>query len=322
MTYGIKELRAVGVGRESSFGVVGTVTKWVPAKTANFVLGIPLEAVDETTQIRESRRTIQKVREMSGELAWDLGNSSGEGVVARSFFGTVADAIAGGAAGGTAYRHTFSVRQGANVDSMWARVCQFGTSFYDYVGLVPSKLSYKIPKDSVIDFSASFIGQNELTGTNVNGTYGTFQPFTSGANAQVQLDGTVNSDVTNISIDVENGAKTIFGIGTNNTMQSAVYGAVKVSGQFDIVFNDESQRAKFLAKTQVALKAIMTGATLFGTAKAETSIVLPKVEYSGVPFGDMDGAIGATVAFMASYDSNAYGTGAVILTVQDTLTSY
>ena len=55
MPYGITELRAVGIGRESSYGAVGTITHWVPAKTANFINAIPREEVVEITQIIHNR---------------------------------------------------------------------------------------------------------------------------------------------------------------------------------------------------------------------------------------------------------------------------
>ena len=322
MGYAINELRVVGVGREATFGNVGTIHKWIPATSVKFDLGLPIEESKEITNLRESRRTFSKIRTLSGDVTFPLGVQRGQGVIARCFFGTSSVAQAGGAAGGTAYRHTFTVREDANVDSMFARVVQFGTSTYDYVGLVPSKLSYDIPKDGECTLAVTFIGKNELTGTVNSGTFGTFNTYTSGANAQVFLDNTANADITNIKIDIENGAKAVMAVGTNNTLSNIAYGAVKVSGQFDIAFNNEAERTKFLNKTQTSIQAKMVGVTLFGTAKAETVITMPKVEYASVPFADVDGVIGATVAFISTWDSNAYGTGAVIVNIQNLTSAY
>jgi hypothetical protein len=49
---------------------------------------------------------------------------------------------------------------------------------------------------------------------------------------------------------------------------------------------------------------------------------MPKVEYASVPFADVDGVIGATVAFISTWDSNAYGTGAVIVNIQNLTSTY
>jgi hypothetical protein len=141
-------------------------------------------------------------------------------------------------------------------------------------------------------------------------------------NLQVWIDGTVSPDVTNSSLSLSNGAKKIMGVGTNNYITKIVYGAVGVEGSFDMAFIDETERNKFINKTQSTLQFKLSGATVAGTAKMELFFKLPAVEYVSVPFEDKDGVVGATIGFKAIYGANAVGTGAIVTELQNSKASY
>ena len=321
--YSLKELKSVAVGRETAFGAGGTISEWCGASDETFQLSIPNENVNQMVGQREITKTYQKARSVEGDLNFDCDGNNGLGVILRSFFGTVADVTANGTFT-TAYKHTFTFRQGAEVDSMWASSNKLqGTGVAkNYVGLVPSKIDFDFPEDDTIKAKCSFIGQNESTGTVISGTYGTFQPFTSMGNLQVLIDGSVNPDIANLALSINNNAKKIMGVGTNNYISKAVYGAVAVEGSFDLIFADETERNKFINKTASTLQIKLTGATVAGTAKTELNFKLPKVEYVSVPFEDKGGVVGATVGYKAIYGANAVGTGAVLVELQNSKASY
>jgi hypothetical protein len=136
------------------------------------------------------------------------------------------------------------------------------------------------------------------------------------------IDGVVNADITNLSVEPNNNAKKIMGVGTNNTISKIVYGDIACEGSFDIVFADEVERNKFINKTASTLQVKLTGATIAGTAKSELFLKMPNVEYVEAPFEDKDGVVGATVGFKAIYGANAVGTGALIVELQNNKAAY
>jgi hypothetical protein len=319
--YSLNKLRGVGIGRETAYGAGGTVSEWIGASEESLQLSIPNENVNQLAQRREVKKTYQKARSVEGAINFDVDITNGLGVILRSFFGTSSVAAASGT---LAYRHTFEFRQGAEVDSLWVTSSKLpGTNAAkNYVGLVPSKIGFDFPEDDTIKAKVDFLGQNEATGTVINGTYGTFQPFTSMGNLQVLIDGVVNADITNLSVEPNNNAKKIMGVGTNNTISKIVYGDIACEGSFDIVFADEVERNKFINKTASTLQVKLTGATIAGTAKSELFLKMPNVEYVEAPFEDKDGVVGATVGFKAIYGANAVGTGALIVELQNNKAAY
>ena len=313
------ELKDIAVGRETSFGVVGTISEWVGAKKAEFNPDIPNESIEEMVGQREVKRTYVKSTVLNPSLGLDVDPESGLGVILRTFFGTVADAVA---IGTLAYKHTFTMRASADSDSMFARYTQFGTVMKNYVGLVPSKLSFDYPKDDNVTLDASFVGMDERTGTNTTGTHNTLTPFLSTGDLAVHLDGTISNEITNIKVNIENGAKGQFTLGTFQTISKVAYGKVMVDGSFDIFFNDENERNKFINKTALPIKILSTGATISGTGKYEFNVIMPKAEYTAFPIGETEGIVGASVTFKAFYGANATGTGAVIIELQNSKASY
>ena len=319
MGYSGQWKRTMGLGREATYGAGGTVSEWVNFTDAKFDMGIPLEKLEEMIGAREQKKTYVKSRTLAPSFSFDLEPENGLGVVFRSLFGTVSSAQAQGT---FAYKHIFSFRQDAEVDSLWASLAQVGTSTKNYVGLFPSKLSVKFGKDENVQCEVAMIGQNEATGTYNSGTYGTLQPFTSFANMSVKLDGTENVDIFNFELNVDTGAKAHLNIGTLNSIRIITQGKVAVDGSFEIYFADETERTKFLNKISTRIDLALLGPAINGTCRNEVNFRLPAVEYSAVPFEDKDGVAGATIAFNAKYGSNATGTGVILAELINTKLTY
>ena len=234
----LKDLKDVGIGRETAFGIVGTISEWVGAKKADFNLLVPNKDVPEVTGRREVFRTYVSADAINPSMGFDIDPEGGLGVVLRSFFGTVADSAAQGT---FATKHVFSFRAGADSDSMFARYTQAGTIMKNYVGVVPQKLMINYAKDSNVEMDVSFVGQDEKVGTNVGGTHGTLNPFLTSSDINVLLGGVASADVANFKVDIENGAKAIFTLGTLNACSRIVYGGVTVKGSFDILGEKETR---------------------------------------------------------------------------------
>jgi len=322
MSYFDKYQGIVGLGTESTFGAGGaTVKEWCNVTDYKFNLEIANEPLKAITGIRESEKSVQGRRMLDGNVAFDLENNNGLGVIFRSHFGTVNSAQIGTF---LAYKHVFSIDQNPDIISLFARVNQLGTNMKNYVGLFPSKIDINYGKDEDVKVSVDFMGQNEATGTFVNGTYGTFQPFTTYENLQVWIDGTVNPDIVSLKCTLDAKGQKIATVGTNSYISKITKGGeISPEVSFDILFTGETERNKFLNNTVSTLQLKLSGVSIAGTAVSEMNIKIPAFKYKSFPFEDKEGGVrGATVAGFGLKATNAVGTGCVLAEIVNAVSGY
>lgn len=323
MGYQGEWLKVVGFGTESAFKTPTTIKEWVNRASVKFDPVIPLENVKQVVGLRELTKTYQKPIQVDGNVGFDIEPQNGMGLFLKTGFGTINTGTNSGAAGGTAYRHTFFLNQAAEIpQTLFARVPQIGTNTKDYVGLFPNKISFNFPKTENVSCAVDFLGADELIGTYQQGTFGTFAPMNTFGNLAVKIDGTSNGDITNLKCDIDFGGKKISTIGTNDTISKIVAGNLVVEGSFDIYFQDETERNKWINKTSSSLEIDLTGAVVVGTAKNELNLYLPKVEYASSEMKEEDGVSGATIAFRAQYGEASIGTGQIRAILQNAVSNY
>jgi hypothetical protein len=126
----------------------------------------------------------------------------------------------------------------------------------------------------------------------------------------VKLDGVANAQVKEYSVKLENN---LFAQRTLNASADVkdliAVGPHKMSGSFTMYLEDEAERTKFLAGTQLAFELKMTGSAIDGGFFHDLAIAAPKVKYRAQPFGDTDGLLGVQAEFEAEYsvaDSKLY----------------
>lgn len=312
---------AVGIGTESSYGVVTTVKEWVNVTDFKFNLDIPNEPLKEIAGIREIQKSVQRRKMLDGNVAFDLEPNNGLGVILRSHLGTEAVTQVGTF---LAYKHVFTVEQNPDIVSLFTRVNQLGTNMKNYTGLYPNKIDINYGKDEDIKISVDFLGQTEATGTYTGGTYGTWQPFTTHGNTQVWIDGTVSSDVTSLKVTLNGNGKKIAPVGTNNYISKITKGGeIYPEVSFDILFSDETERNKFVNKTSSTFQIKSSGASVAGTAVNEFNVKIPGLQYTAFPFEDKEeGVRGATVAGIGIKATNGVGTGCVLVEILNAQATY
>jgi hypothetical protein len=100
-----------------------------------------------------------------------------------------------------------------------------------------------------------------------------------------------------------NDVKLKYGVqtGTLRTPANHYNGEVKVEGKFDIYFESESLRADWLAATKRSFILTATGPAI-GASTHRLIVKVPAAIFTVFPWGDVEGALGASVAFRAVYD--------------------
>jgi len=119
------------------------------------------------------------------------------------------------------------------------------------------------------------------------------------------LASTPNTDIRKYSVKIDNQAiaKWCFiGDGSSDLTDIITPAVLKVSGSFEIYFENATERAKFLAATSSALVVTLTGAVINGTFYKKLVITIPKMIYTAFPYGELDGLLGASVAFEGKYN--------------------
>ena len=313
--------RSLAVGVESTWGAVGTISEWIAFEEATFNLEIPFEDVPGVWQRRGIQKTYQKSKVLTPALKFDVEPENGLGCILKSAFGTVNSVQYGTF---VAYKHTYQILEQTTLPSLWTRIPQIGTTTTkDYVGLNVSKLTINFGKDENVKADVSFIGKDELTGTATTGTYSGLAPLSSFGELDIKIDGTSNTDIANGVVNIDNQLTSHIVAGTNKTISKISANRISVDGNFDLYFQNQTERNKFINKNSSTLQFLLTGTTFTGTAKYELNFKLPNVEYISVPFESKDGLIGATIGFKALYGTgNSVGTGVILAELQNSKVAY
>ncbi len=90
-----------------------------------------------------------------------------------------------------------------------------------------------------------------------------------------------------------------------------------ISGGFTIFFTSTTERDKFLANTQVAIRIIAAGSTIIGSSKWKIDQNIYAAKYKDYPYTEEQGLLAAKVQFEGEYsvaDSKDYQ---VAITNQD-----
>ncbi|MEE8113499.1 MAG: phage tail tube protein [Nitrososphaerales archaeon] len=80
-------------------------------------------------------------------------------------------------------------------------------------------------------------------------------------------------------------------------------GPLMLTGSFEIFFEDEAERVKFLAGTQFELDHDLTGELIEAGQNYEMKLNVPTAKYRALPIGDLDGILGATAEWEAEFDT-------------------
>ncbi|MHB1855393.1 MAG: phage tail tube protein [Acidimicrobiales bacterium] len=123
---------------------------------------------------------------------------------------------------------------------------------------------------------------------------------------QVLLDGVLNQDVDSWSLDADNGSMAIRTMNQSKDVYDIRSGGLfKIMGGYQIYFEIEANRQKFLQALPQALSISMTGDAIQNAYNHQLVLTIPHAQYTAYPFDAMNGLLGAKVAFEATRDPAA-----------------
>lgn len=281
----------LGVGMEGTYGVLGTIARYVPTESMTFDYKLDGVSQDEFGVKRTSTQTYKREAMLTPSLVTSIQpNSIGE--IFASFFGTFTSGTQTAGAG-TQYKHTFTPIE---VTSDAMRSVTFKVDYgqgtaYDYVGCRANTLNISVASKENVKATVEYVGAREIAGTSCGITvqYGSYNAPFEFKDIVVTLDGTVRDDVRALEINLNNNLSEGFRIGTQawttRPLPSARLDAeVKLSLEYDDV-----NRQRYLGGSNVGLTIQMTGAVLNGTAKNEIMFRFPNINMMTAPFEYQEG---------------------------------
>jgi hypothetical protein len=90
--------------------------------------------------------------------------------------------------------------------------------------------------------------------------------------------------------------------GSQQVADILAIGKLLIQGSGVIIFESETERAKFLANTSIDLDIDITGTVIAGSVANKLSIAIPRTHYTAYPYGNQEGFLGAAITFNGFYD--------------------
>jgi hypothetical protein len=234
----------------------------------------------------------------------------------RGLLGGLSSAQQGATA---AYKHTITLNAGLQKPPY--------TFFLDY-GIDVKKYSLGTVKkvmiggavDSLGAFEADILFKSEASGAIGSPTFPT-QKYLAFQTMDFKIAGASSTDIKEWNIEIDNGAS---GLRTLNQSQEVIDiiapGKIDIKGGFTAYFQNETERAKFLANTAVALRMLATGPLIASTYYNTVDINIYEAHYTAFPFGDDAGLLAAKATFTGYY--SASDSKAIQIDVTNSTTSY
>lgn len=204
----------------------------------------------------------------------------------------------------TVYRHTFSRLNDIQMPSF--------TFFVDrrlsrkrYPLSVIKKLALSGAVDGKALVNADLLFKTEEVSPSFVPNYGSPKPLMF-FQTDFKIDGVSDVNVKNWTLNVDNGSvaqRTL--IQSRDAKDILSPGRFIIDGGFEIYFESEVQRQKFLDASLAALNIILAGDIIEDTFKNQLEFMIPEARYTAFPFGNLDDLLGAAVTFEAQYNAAA-----------------
>lgn len=240
-------------------------------------------------------------------LQWNTGTNKLICAATLLGFTTAADTASGIAVTSTVavsnrvHKHTYLLPSGVQPPTYTFFVDR-SLGVKKYNGVAVKKMSLKGSADGFVQMDCDLLGLDEAAGDIGSPVYTdeaiplTFQHVT------VKLGGVAMTNVKEWSLALDSGlfAKRAMS-GSQVAVDVLAPGQMKIDGSLTLYFEDETERAKFIANTTNYLQFLVQGDVLAGTTKEAVDLNLYKIAYKAFPYGDLDGLLGAQATFEAVF---------------------
>lgn len=170
-----------------------------------------------------------------------------------------------------------------------------------YNGCAVKKLSLKGNADGFVQQDSDIIGLDEAAGDIGSPVYTDESTPLTFAHVAVKLGGSTLTNIKEWALSLDSGLFAKRNPGQQVAADVVAPARMKIEGSLTVYFEDETERAKFLANTTNTLQFLIQGDTLAGTTKEALDINLYKIAYKAFPYGELDGLLGAQATFEAVY---------------------
>lgn len=244
------------------------------------------------------------IKEGTGTLATIDVEASTIGHLLHGCLGSVATVQPDATNSPTVYRHTFTRLNGIQMPSYTFFVDR-GLSKKRYPLTVIKKLALSGAVDGKALVNAELLFKTEETSSLFSPNYGAPKPLMF-FQTDFKIDGVSDLNVKSWSLNIDNASQVLRTLNQSRDAKDIVSsGRFVIDGGFEIYFETEAQRQKFLDASLAALKIILTGDIIEDAFKNELELTIPEARYTAYPFGNLDDLLGAAVTFEAQYNTTA-----------------
>lgn len=263
-----------------------------------------LIADDKIRGFKERFPSAPGVKEGTGTLAAVDVEAATAGDLLLGALGSLATAQPDAANSPTVFRHTFSRLNSLLMPSFTFFVDR-GVSIKRYPLTVIKKLGFAGAVDGKAMVAADVLFKAEEPGSAFTPSLGSPKPLMF-FQTDFKLDGVSDLNVKSWSLSIDNGSVAHRTLNQSRDTKDIVSpGRFVIEGGFEIYFETDAQRQKFLDASAAALNIILTGDIIEDTFKNQLEFKVPEIRYSAYPYGNLEDLLGAKVVFQAQYNAAA-----------------
>ncbi|MBI2069456.1 MAG: hypothetical protein HYT79_02560 [Elusimicrobia bacterium] len=202
----------------------------------------------------------------------------------------------------TVFKHVFKPENTKTQFPSFTFFVDRSLSVKRYPLIVFKKLALSGTVDGKAQVAADVLFKTEESASAFTATFGTPKPLMF-FQTEIKLDGVLNQDVRSWNLSLDNVSRAHRTLSQSRDVKDIVStGRFVIEGGYEIFFETEANRQKFLDNLPQALDIVLTGDIIEDTLKNKLELSIPKAKYTAYPLGAIEGLLGAAVTFQAEFD--------------------
>ena len=251
----------------------------------------------------QERQAQPGVRDGSGTLELEPGADK-LGELLNSLFGAVATDQPDFGGAPLVFRHRFTPADDP-LHPLYTLFVDRKTTQKKYEGLSANQMTFNVPVDGRIAVSADVMHKSEQAGAVLTPDFSADLDHLLFSDVKMFVAGAQSSIVRAGSVVLNNGSVRKRVLAQSRDAADIVAGPFRASGTFQMYFEDEVERAKFIATTSSSLKVLAEGQILQAAQKATLELDMPLTKYDAGPIAEVDGILVQDFSFKAYRDPTA-----------------
>ncbi len=221
------------------------------------------------------------------------------------------------------YKHSFKRGTGIQMPS-YSMFMDRGLSkkVYNLCCAKSLKLSGSMDGKLKADVDLMFKSEGDGTAVTMTPTWEDPVPFMF-FQTDVKLGGVSDVNIESWNLEIDNQSVEQRTLNQSQEVKDILaVGRLLVKGGYEVYFENETERAKFLANTQQSLQVVLTGGLIKTGSNFKLDIQLARIHYDAFPFGEKNGLLGAVVAFNGYYKVGGSPADSLIIDLYNRVASY